>query len=230
MALILNIDTATTQASVCLAKDEIVLKEMFNKEQKDHAAWIQPAVKVLLQETGYSLTNINAIAVTAGPGSYTGLRVSMATAKGLCYALNIPLITESTLKVMAACAKKQLIQKYLDGSSALLCPMIDARRMEVFTTIYNADLEEVQAPGALILEQDSFRSQLQSHEIVFFGDGAAKWKHVCNNTNASFLDDIVPSAGFLAALAATAFQRKSFSDIAYSEPVYLKEFYSYTKR
>src|SRR5690349_2645482 len=101
MSLILNIDTATSQASVCLAKDGIVLKELINKEQKDHAAWIQPAIKELLLETGYDLIYVNAIAVTAGPGSYTGLRVGLATAKGLCYALKIPLITESTLKVMA---------------------------------------------------------------------------------------------------------------------------------
>lgn len=228
MALILNIDTATTQASVCLAKDDIVLKELFNQDQKDHAAWIQPAIKKLLLETGYDLIYVNAIAVTAGPGSYTGLRVGMATAKGLCYALKVPLITESTLRVMASNAKKQLIQKHLDGPSALLCPMIDARRMEVFTALYNAGLDEVQAATASILDQDSFQSKLKSHKIVFFGDGAAKWKHLCNNTNATFLDDIFPSSGFLAALAATDFQRKSFSDIAYSEPVYLKEFYSHT--
>jgi tRNA threonylcarbamoyladenosine biosynthesis protein TsaB len=229
MALILNIDTSTTFASVCLAKDEIVLKEMLNKEQKDHAAWIQPAIKTLVDSMGYSLSDIQAIAVTAGPGSYTGLRVGMATAKGLCYALQIPLITEITLKVMAIRARNQLKQMQLFDSSVLLCAMIDARRMEVFTGVYNDNLDEVDAPGAVILEPDSFRSKLESHKIVFFGDGAAKWKHVSNNPNVSILNDIFPTSGFLAVLAAAHFQRKSFTDIAYAEPVYLKEFYSHTK-
>src|ERR1051325_9884884 len=143
MALILNIDTAIETASICLSEDKNVLKFAINENQKDHAAWLSVAIKTLMKEAGIQLNQLNTIAVTIGPGSYTGLRVGLSAAKGLCYALNIPLITIGTLEMMAMAAKEEPVD--------LLCPMIDARRLEVFTAVYNKKMEEVRSPHSLIL-------------------------------------------------------------------------------
>src|ERR1700743_1711256 len=137
MGLILNIDTSTTRGEIGLAKDGQTLFQLTNDQPKEHAAWLHPAVQQLLQTTGHAMKELTAVAVTAGPGSYTGLRVGMAAAKGFCYALGIPLITESTLKVMAFTAREQI------KTDGLLCPMLDARRMEVFTALYENDLSEI---------------------------------------------------------------------------------------
>ncbi len=229
MSLILNIDTATADASICLARDSEVLMAMQNDDQKEHAKWLQQAILMLLSDTGLKLQDIEAVAVTAGPGSYTGLRVGMATAKGLCYALGLPLITESTLRVMACAAIQQLSFKPVTEDPSLFCAMIDARRMEVFTAMYNTELEEVEPAMALMIDENAFSKLLKSHRIVFFGDGSHKWKHLCNHPNAGFIDSVKPSSNSLAMLAASHFQHKRFNDIAYAEPVYIKEFYSYTK-
>src|ERR1700758_4691343 len=133
MALILNIDTATAKASICLALDGKTLALAENWTQNEHAAWLHSAIEQMMQQTGYRLRDLQAVAVTAGPGSYTGLRVGMAAAKGFCFALDIPLIAEDTLRTMAFAAKEQL------PGTDLLCPMIDARRMEVFTAVYQND-------------------------------------------------------------------------------------------
>jgi tRNA threonylcarbamoyladenosine biosynthesis protein TsaB len=135
MALILNIDTATETGGICIAEEGKTLAMAVNPEQKDHASWLHPAVEKIMRDAGCGMKDLQAVAVTAGPGSYTGLRVGMAAAKGFCYALGIPLITENTLKVMALAAKEQA------PGDGLLCPMIDARRMEVFTAVYQNDLE-----------------------------------------------------------------------------------------
>src|SRR6187399_3095526 len=134
MALILNIDTAVDVASLCLAKDEEVLSIARNESQKDHASWLHIAIKEIFEKNNSELTSVHAVAVTGGPGSYTGLRIGMATAKGICYALNKPLISLNTLLVMANAAKD--VHNSFAESANLLCPMIDARRMEVFTAIY----------------------------------------------------------------------------------------------
>ena len=142
MALILNIDTSTEKASICIASNGVSTALLENAQQKEHAGWIHPAIEELLEQTKYTLHDLEAIAVTAGPGSYTGLRVGMATAKGLCYALNIPLITENTLRAMAL-ASRQAYDGKINLENILFCPMIDARRMEVFTALFNPALEEV---------------------------------------------------------------------------------------
>src|SRR6266513_982784 len=131
MSLLLNIDTAIETASICLSKDGNVLHLSINENQKDHAAWLTVAIQEMMQNSGYQLNQLNAIAVTIGPGSYTGLRVGLSTAKGLCYVLKIPLLTIGTLEMMAFAAKQNPVD--------LLCPMIDARRMEVFTAVYDKD-------------------------------------------------------------------------------------------
>ena len=226
MALILHIDTATEQASVSLALSGILLQERTNSRSMDHAAWIHTAIRDMLTATGdtYKLNNIDAVAIVAGPGSYTGLRVGMATAKGICYALNIPLISINTLRLMAYATKKNVL-----SSSVLLCPMLDARRMEVFTGLYDADLNELIAPGALILENDSFADWLDKKEIVFSGNGSAKWKEMQQHANARF-SDAVYTPQDIAFLADESFNQYFFSDLAYTDPIYLKEFYSTQKK
>lgn len=221
MNLILNIDTSGNTAHVSLAEDGKVIADLFNKDQKDHAAFLQPAIKNILQKTDISIHDINAICVTFGPGSYTGLRVGMASAKGLCYSLNIPLITISTLEVLAQTA----INSISENRFLLFAPMIDARRMEVFTALYDADLQPVMPPKNMIIETTSFQSYLNNQKIIFSGDGSHKWKQICNHSNAEFFD-ISLSSHSLGILSYQKFIRKEFSDVAYTVPLYLKEFYS----
>jgi tRNA threonylcarbamoyladenosine biosynthesis protein TsaB len=214
---ILCIDTAVQGSSICLLQNDSVVAFAENSDQKESAAWLQVAIKQLLLEQEISMQQLNAVAVSAGPGSYTGLRVSMASAKGLCYALNIPLIALNTLKVMASAA--------LQEKSDLLCPMIDARRMEVFTAVYNKQLEEVIAPHPLILQAASFDQLLSTQTITFFGNGSSKFQTLLQHPNAHF-STLEINATAMASLAFQQFQNKAFADLAYSEPYYGKEFQS----
>jgi tRNA threonylcarbamoyladenosine biosynthesis protein TsaB len=227
--MILTIDTATDQASVCLSQDGNVLATLINDNQKDHATWIQVAINKLLEEQGYTMQQLKAVAVTEGPGSYTGLRVGMATAKGLCFALQIPLITVNTLKVMACSAIAQWLPLPNQTMQVALCPMIDARRMEVFTAVYNDKLQELIAPKALILDPLSFNEELNNQLLICFGNGANKWKNISRFPNVVFIDEKIDMGKGLAKLATDQYLSKNFADLAYAEPVYLKEFYSYIK-
>jgi len=217
MALILNIDTAVDTASLCLAKDGEVLSIAKNELLKDHAAWLHFAIKEIFEKNGLEIKSVDAIAVTSGPGSYTGLRIGMATAKGICYALNKPLITLNTLMVMANAAKKE--------SADLLCPMIDARRMEVFTAIYSKDLETIKEPAATELNEKSFDQELSTNSICFFGNGSNKFRAIKKNEQA-FFSDIRMDASSMVLLSENRFGKKDFADLAYAEPLYLKEFYT----
>lgn len=217
MSLILHIETAVEGASVCLAQEQQLIAFKENKDIRDSAAWLHQAIHALLQEHATPLQQLQAIAVSAGPGSYTGLRVGMATAKGLCYALQVPLITLGTLEIMAAAAK--------DVSTDLLCPMIDARRMEVFTAVYDKEGQVILPPHNCILDTNSFADLLQSHSITFFGNGSHKWKELSIETT-TYFKNIEHSAKDMIGLAAASYARKSFTDLAYSEPLYVKEFFT----
>lgn len=217
MALVLHIDTAGDTASVCLAKGGKLLSLEKNEIQKDHAVWLHPAIEKTIKQTGHALNEINAVAVTIGPGSYTGLRVGLAAAKGLCYALQKPLITINTLQMMANAAK--------DEASDLICPMIDARRMEVFTALYDKNLQPVTDPAALILNEKIFSGELASHPILFLGNGSGKFKPLCNSPNAVFTETIV-DASHMILLSEKSYTEKIFADLAYCEPFYLKEFHT----
>lgn len=220
MALILNIDTATEIAIVSLAENEKVLLSVVNKNQKDHAAFLQPAIKDLLKNTEISFAKINAVAVTAGPGSYTGLRVGMASAKGLCYALNIPMLLVNTLEVMALSSINTI-----KDQKALYCPMIDARRMEVFTAVYNFNLQEIIPPCSMILDETSCKEILHLNKVYFSGSGAAKTNKILNNENAFFSDkEITPDA--MPIISFKKFINKEFENIATAAPFYLKEFHT----
>jgi tRNA threonylcarbamoyladenosine biosynthesis protein TsaB len=223
MALILNIDTATEKASICLAEDGRSLALAENPAQKEHAAWLHPAVEQMMKDTGFRLRDLQAVAVTAGPGSYTGLRVGMAAAKGFCFALNIPLIAEDTLRTMAFAAKEQL------GEVDYLCPMIDARRMEVFTAVYRNDLMTVMPSTAVVVDANSFDPWLQDHRVSFFGGGADKCKPIIINPRAHFTQ-VNYHAGYLGIVAFLRYLHQEFTVLAYSEPAYTKEFYTHTRK
>jgi len=229
--MILNIDTVTDQASVSLSIDSSVIGTLENNEQKDHAAWIQMAINTLLQKHGYTMQQLQAVAVTAGPGSYTGLRVGMATAKGLCFALQIPLITINTLQVMANAAIAEWLPKASGMQPPLcFCPMIDARRMEVFTAVYDEALQEIVAPKAVILDELSFKEELNNRSLICFGNGSNKWKNVSRYPNVLFINEKLDIAKSLAKLASHLYSSRNFANLAYAEPVYLKEFYTYIKK
>ncbi|MBS1653229.1 MAG: tRNA (adenosine(37)-N6)-threonylcarbamoyltransferase complex dimerization subunit type 1 TsaB [Bacteroidetes bacterium] len=222
MALILYIDTAITSASVCLADKEEIKGFAENPDQRGQAAWLHSAIHQLIKTSGYSISQLQAITVSIGPGSYTGLRVGLAAAKGLCYALRIPLITVNTLYMMANAAKKDAVD------FDLLCPMIDARRMEVFTALYTRNLEESKSPCSLILTSDSFEEELIQHKIFFFGNGSVKFQPLINNINAGFNQPSI-NATHLISPGYHLYNTGKFADLAYSEPLYLKEFYTTVK-
>lgn len=217
MVLILNIDTSVETASVCLAKDGQVLRLSINENQKDHASWLHVAILEMLQGAGYAMPDVQAVAVSIGPGSFTGLRIGLSTAKGLCYAQHIPLITIGTLEMMAFAAKDEAVD--------LLCPLIDARRMEVFTAVYDKTLLQIAPPSAMIIDEKSFAGLLSSNKILFFGNGRKKLQTLITNNNASF-SNTVGNASHLASLSHNRFRNNEFADLAYTEPLYLKEFYS----
>jgi tRNA threonylcarbamoyladenosine biosynthesis protein TsaB len=223
MALILNIDTSTECAGICLSREGRTLAFSENKQQKEHASWLHPAIEKLLQETGWRVKDLQAVAVTAGPGSYTGLRVGMAAAKGFCYALAVPLITENTLKVMAFAAREQF------PATDLFCPMIDARRMEVFTAVYQNDLEPLLATTAMVIDENSFANYLSERRISFFGAGSDKCKPIITSPNAAFIS-IKFNVGYLGILSFYRYLQREFTGVAYSEPAYTKEFYTHTKK
>jgi tRNA threonylcarbamoyladenosine biosynthesis protein TsaB len=222
MSLILNIDTATENGHISIAKDGVIIGAISNQVQKDHASFVQVGIEQLQQQGKFILSNIDAVAVTEGPGSYTGLRVGLSSAKGICYALQKPIILVNTLQVLVASAI-EVLQKNNAVLPTLFCPMIDARRMEVFTGIYDEFYTEVLPPCALILDDKCYEFFLNDQPILFVGSGVTKWKNICTHPNASFSPtDILPSA--LSKLSCSFFKQHKFADLAYCNPFYIKEF------
>ena len=224
MATFLLIYTATAHASVCLSKNGAVIACLETTDQKSHASFIQPAIETLCKQTGISLNNIDAISISIGPGSYTGLRVGMATAKGIAFAMGKPLIGINTLQIMAAAAKHKH-----PGNNKAICALLDARRMEVFTGIYSHNLEPITPSTALILDAQSFENELAKEPILFVGDGAEKFKSICQHPNAHFDTNINCGASDMLALTEIAFSLTDFLDLAYSEPLYIKAFHDTRK-
>jgi tRNA threonylcarbamoyladenosine biosynthesis protein TsaB len=220
MSLILNIDTTSATALVNIAANGAVLFEEVNESQKDHAAFLHPAVQSVLKKAGVGINDIDAVAVSHGPGSYTGIRVGVAAAKGLCYATGKPLITVSQLEILANDA---LINT--KGNCGIYCPMIDARRMEVFTVLYNNNREELMPPSALELNHHSFYDFLERGKVCFFGNGADKWQQLCTHENAVFTNILNKGFAF-ANLSFEKQQQQYFADIAYANPLYIKDFHS----
>ena len=221
MAIILNIDCSQETASVGIARDAECIAIRKNELQADHASWIHTAIQGLLAETGISLSDANAIAVTSGPGSYTGLRVGMATAKGLCYALQQPLICVPTLEMMAYAAR--------NTAATLICPMIDARRMEVYAAIYDKNLNELVSPEALVLESTTYHTYIAAHPVCFIGSGSKKLQGLVQSQHAVF-EDILFSVTDMSALSYKRYLLQDFASLAYAEPLYIKEFYTAGRR
>ena len=221
MAYLLTIDTTTELATVCISKDEQVLAYEQNHSQRDHAAFVQPAIKRLSEQTGVKLKSIECVAVAGGPGSYTGIRVGMASAKGLCYALNVPLIIINTLEAMALSA----IMEFKETSETIYCPMIDARRMEVFTAVYDKELTEGITTKSLILHKDSFKDIEPEKKMLFTGSGAKKCELLLERENVRF-EQVEIKAEALAKIAAQKYKRSEFSDIHLSEALYIKDFHT----
>jgi tRNA threonylcarbamoyladenosine biosynthesis protein TsaB len=222
MAIILTIDTAVEVAGVCLSVDRKIISIKTNDQLKDHAGWLQPAIEDLMKRAGLKLAEIDAVGVTAGPGSYTGLRVGLASAKGLCFALSKPLICLNTLQVMAFAAIRHT------KNAEFYCPMIDARRMEVFTSIYNDKLDELMPPTAMVPEGPEFDQFLATGRVIFFGNGAPKFKDMLKKDNAIFAE-IPVSVADVADLTADYYEKRAFFDLKFTEPLYIKAFYSPVK-
>lgn len=227
MALILCMDTSTETGSIALSRDGNVIGRQHNHNQKDHAGWIHTAIHDLCNEHHIPLSKLEAVAAAAGPGSYTGLRVAMSTAKGLCFSLNIPLVAINTLTMMAAGYRTHNQEAIQPGD--LICPMIDARRMEVFTAMYSTTLEEVIEPVALVLDETSFSEKLLQSRIYFIGNGASKFRQLVNVPHAMF-GEYMPDAAHLASLAESRFSSGQFDDLAYTAPVYVKGFFDTRSR
>lgn len=220
MSLLLNIDTALDTASVCLSCNGKSLAAVSHDNQKDHAAWLHPVIDKIISGTGHTMKQLDAVAVTIGPGSYTGLRVGLAAAKGICYALDIPLITVGTLELMAFAAARE--------ATDLICPVIDARRMEVFMALYNRQEEVLLPPAAIVLDEFDF-SLFASRPLLVCGNGRKKLQSFLSGSNITFTD-IQASAIDLAIVAGNYYNRQGFASLAYSEPLYIKEFYSNTHK
>ncbi len=218
MALILNIDTSTAVCSVALAKNgqTITIKE--NNEGLNHSILLGTYVDEILQENNLTATSLDAVAVSMGPGSYTGLRIGVSLAKGLCYGTGKPLIAIPTLQALALSIADKLQEE------ALYCPMIDARRMEVYTAFYDRSNHTVIDTKAEIIDENSFTDLLANNIIYFFGNGSDKVKDILTSSHARFISGVETSASNLALLAEQAWQNKQFVDVAYFEPFYLKDF------
>lgn len=224
MAKILNIETSTGVCSIALSIDgEVVaIEESFTKNS--HAELVTLFSQKVVTDAGLKFDDLDAISVSKGPGSYTGLRIGVSTAKGFSFGLEIPLISIGTLAAMAEGIKSKISTEN-DLASTLFCPMIDARRMEVYTALFSNTLDEVEPTTAKIIDKDSFSDQLSTHKLIFAGDGAAKCKEVLGlQSNAVFLENFHPSATYLAKIAEQKFLNKEFEDTAYFEPYYLKDF------
>jgi len=224
---ILHIDTASSNGLVMLGKSGFPVAIRRNEKATEHAAFVQPAIMDLMTETGITKMDIGCIAVANGPGSYTGLRVGLASAKGLCYAWNVPLLTISSLKLMAAALLQALLKDdEIIAGNALFAPMIDARRMEVFRAVYSHPLlDTVIEPGAEILTEKFLAYLLENHPVYFCGDGADKWHNICIHPNAFFKKQ--PSIEMVFAKMASELSKKNdWADLAYSEPFYTKAFHN----
>jgi tRNA threonylcarbamoyladenosine biosynthesis protein TsaB len=224
MALILGIETATSICSVALVKEGKLLSIRESVGTREHSAELTGYIADVFTEAGLTYNQLGAIAVSMGPGSYTGLRIGVSSAKGLCYALDKPIIAIDTLKSLAWQALQICMNTGKNLENVLLCPMLDARRMEVYTAMFDQNLEVVEPVNANIISEDSFKA-FTNKEIVYFGDGAAKCLHLFESkSNFTFFDDISLSAKAICMLAENEFEKENFADLAYCEPFYLKDF------
>jgi len=220
--MILCIETATEVCSVALTHEGNTIVLMEEQKGRSHATGLTPLIEKLLASASIGFNDLSAIAVSKGPGSYTGLRIGVSVAKGIAFATKKPLIAVGSLDAM--CSGFLQNQKEPLYGDPYFCPMIDARRMEVFNAVYDRNGHKVREVSADIIDENSFSDILSEHTITFFGDGADKCKQVIKSRNAIFVDHFILSASFLAKPVCEAWQQKRFEDLAYFEPYYLKDF------
>ena len=224
MALILGIETATTICSVALVKDGKLLSIRESEGTREHSAALTGYIAEVFHKAGFTYQQIDAIAVSIGPGSYTGLRIGVSSAKGLCYALDKPLIAVDTLKSLAWQALNKSNSQGRDTGNSLFVPMLDARRMEVYTAVYDNTLNLIEPVNALVVNETAFDTY-PGKEIIYFGEGAEKCRQMFGMKGKfTFLDSITLSAEAICMLALSDYENGIFADVAYSEPFYLKEF------
>ncbi|MCL6274884.1 tRNA (adenosine(37)-N6)-threonylcarbamoyltransferase complex dimerization subunit type 1 TsaB [Muricauda sp. 2012CJ35-5] len=223
MAIILNLETATTNCSVSISDgDKVICLKENNAINYSHSEQLHVYIKEALEEASLSFSNLDAIAVSKGPGSYTGLRIGVSAAKGLAFSLNIPLISIPTLQSMASQVKA--------ATDEVIIPVLDARRMEVYSAVYNSEWKEIRETQAEIIEAGSFAKFKEYSKILIAGNGAEKCKDLLKDDVFSFNTEIVPSAREMAGIAYPKFLNKDFEDVAYFEPYYLKDFVLQTKK
>ncbi len=218
MAYILCIETSTTNCSVALVKDEklVLLKEDYNKTYS-HAERLHSFIDEIIKESEISIKDLSAISVSKGPGSYTGLRIGVSAAKGLCYALDIPLISVPTLQALA--------MQVMGKKNAYIIPMLDARRMEVYSSVFSEEHIELRETKAEILTETSFSEYLKNKSVFFIGNGVEKFSQICSDIdNATFIKDKLPSAKEMALLSYQKYIKEEFENVSYFDPYYLKDF------
>lgn len=222
MALVLNIETATTNCSVSLSKDgeTLVLKED-NSAGYSHAETLHVFIKDVFEAANINTLDIDAVAVSKGPGSYTGLRIGVSSAKGLCYALNKPLISVSTLESLSHQVKVE---------EGIIIPMLDARRMEVYSAIFNHNHELIREIKAEVLTEDSYTDLLKEYKVYFIGNGVTKTAQLIQHPNAVFIEGKLPSANEMGSISEMKHKKSDIEDVAYFEPYYLKDFVAIKKK
>jgi tRNA threonylcarbamoyladenosine biosynthesis protein TsaB len=225
--LILHMETATDICSVAISEGDRQLSLVESGPERSHATLLNPFIRKSLKEAGREFSQISAVAVSKGPGSYTGLRIGVSTAKGIAYALEIPLLATGTLENMAHGilihpGLKEIQQQF--GDQLLLCPMLDARRMEVYTCFFSSDLAVQREVSADIITSESYRELLDRHHICFFGNGSSKCRELLDHPHAHFLEGIETSAAHMIHPVLFRFRHQQFEDVAYFEPFYLKDF------
>lgn len=217
MALILNLETATKVCSVSLAKNGLEIKTIeISTEHFSHSENLNPFIESIFKNSEFQLNQIDAVAISEGPGSYTGLRIGSSTAKGICYALDKPLIAINSLVSLANLEKQK--------GDFFLCPLFDAMRMEVYAAIFDYDLQTVFSTASVIIESNSFEKFLNQKKVIFFGPGASKCQSIIQHTNAVFNLSLQVSAKGMIQLSENKFNQNDFVDVAYFEPFYLKDF------
>lgn len=224
--MILCLETATPLCSVALCNDAGVISLKESDESKSHAAMITVYIEKILKEHNMKVSDLDAVAVSKGPGSYTGLRIGVSVAKGLAFGAGIPLIgVETTLSMYSG-----IKMNGYGSDDALYCPMLDARRMEVYYAVYNNSGEKIKDIAAEVITENTFKSFPETKKIIFFGDGALKCREVIHRENAVFAEDFTISASYMHKPALEAFKARKFEDIAYFEPFYLKDFITTVQR
>ena len=227
MPLILNIETTTHVCSAALSKDGQLVSLREDHEGRSHASLLSYFIEDILQQEKLKVADLDAVSISKGPGSYTGLRIGVSTAKGLCYGAGLPLLAVPTLQALTlgmldGISKSTHLPEFDDQTR--LVPMLDARRMEVYSALLNRNLEFLREVQAEVIDASSYQDELDSHKMIFFGDGSSKCREVIRHPNAFFLEGIEPSAKYMINLSEKRFRRRMFEDVAYFEPFYLKDF------